>query len=443
MAEKLNLIYQGRNLVNGIITGKEAEDSLFDTLKDDSLDSAEEYPEVVTQELIDGLAAQLFESSNAKKGDKVILVGVKGNIRILESIANLCIENDVDFELDIEDKQNTANMLKGLDDEGIGKLADAKNSLYKDHTTKIEVRSSYTPDDDVKENWTKYSNAVSESAGKFGKDNHHYVITLIPTPEDAKADGMPYDEYMKLFFEACDQPWKEIKIAQAKLKKLFDEGKEVHIEDDRGTNLDFSIEEMTFANSVTLKNVPGSEIFSSPVLESVQGTLVADGKFHFRGFDIENIRLEFTDGKITEAIADKGQEGLNTILDTDDGARFIGEFAMGTNPHLRRQFVNVLLAEKVGGSFHFTPGNAYPYTKYDEDTVNVNNGNTSKIHCDITTMLRGRGGKIFLDGKLIQDDGKWLVDGVEVLEKGWGAMKEDEQPDWWKEGYPNGYEEAA
>ncbi len=136
---------------------------------------------------------------------------------------------------------------------------------------------------------------------------------------------------------------------------------------------------------------------------------------------VEDFYFKVENGKIVEATAKKGENDLIDYLNTDEGARYFGEIAFGTNPGLRQRVFNPLLNEKIGGSFHITPGNAYN-DRLDEEgnPVKIDNGNKSKIHWDITIPMLPQygGGEVIVDGKTIQKNGKWLVKGAEILNKG-------------------------
>jgi len=272
-------------------------------------------------------------------------------------------------------------------------------------------------------------------------------LTIIPSREDAQLDGIEYEDYLRLFFEACDQPWEEIKVAQTKLIEKFNKAKEVKITNDDGTDLIMSIKDMTFFNSTTSANIPGSEIFSAPIKDSVNGKLVAKGKFKEGSYGvIEDIELEFRGGKVVDFNARVGKDILETILDLDkdngEGSRFIGELGIGTNPHLTQHLINGLLVEKIAGSFHLALGNSLHCTLGDDARLaNVNNGNVShsNVHWDITTLLRGKNGKMILDGQVIQDNGLWVDENsnpdseLAVLNYGWDAIEESKRPSWWVE----------
>ena len=179
-----------------------------------------------------------------------------------------------------------------------------------------------------------------------------------------------------------------------------------------------SIEGMTFCNSTDGINVPGSEVFSAPVMDSVNGQLFAQGKHIYDGHLMRDVYLRFEHGKVVEAHAAEDNEGLQQILSQGIGARFMGEVALGTNPELSGpSYTNGLLNEKIAGSFHVAIGKCYEYKIYEGIPVNVNNGNISDRttnHWDIAVSMK-RNGKVVVDGEVIQQDGKFLDQDLTIL----------------------------
>jgi aminopeptidase len=258
--------------------------------------------------------------------------------------------------------------------------------------------------------------------------NHtRWVLIYWPTPEEAAIEGLTYDEYVELFLRACHQPWPAIQEAQARLIETLNAGALLEIEarptdpdPARRTRLTMDIGPMRFVNSTIYRNFPGAEVFASPVRDSVEGQLYAEGLYSYDGRNFEDIFLRVEKGRIVEARARCGESELIELLDADEGARYFGELAFGTNPGLRRRVLNGLLNEKVGGSFHITPGRAYTYTEYEGQPVRVDNGNRSQIHWDIAVPMLPEygGGRVRLDGRDLQVDGRWLDPALAVLNGG-------------------------
>ena len=258
--------------------------------------------------------------------------------------------------------------------------------------------------------------------------NHtRWVLTYWPTPREAEVEGMAYDEWVELYLQACDQPWREIGQAQAHLVEMLNAAETLELianpndpDPARRTHLTMGIGPMRFVNSTIDRNFPGAEVFASPVRDSVEGQLFAAGIYEYDGRRIEDMRFRVERGRIVEAAARVGERELNQVLDTDEGARYFGEVALGGNPGLRRRVKNGLLNEKVAGSFHITPGRAYAMTEYEGQQVVVDNGNRSSIHWDITVPMLPAygGGSVRLDGEEIQRDGRFLDPALDVLNGG-------------------------
>jgi len=224
-----------------------------------------------------------------------------------------------------------------------------------------------------------------------------WVVTRYPTHAAAQEAGMSLDEYEDYLFSACCIDWKAESKKQDKLKNLMDRTKSVRIVAP-DTDLRFSIEGLPGIKCDGRLNMPDGEVFSAPVKNSVQGHIAYNCPSIYQGKEYNGVRFEFKDGRIIKAGAEAGMsESLNKILDTDEGARYVGEFAIGVNPGIRKPMRNILFDEKIFGSIHFTPGQAY-----DE----CDNGNRSAVHWDLVRILTD--GEIWFDDVLIQKNGYFV-----------------------------------
>lgn len=224
-----------------------------------------------------------------------------------------------------------------------------------------------------------------------------WVVTRYPTHAAAQEARMSLDEYEDYLFSACCIDWRAESKKQDKLKKLMDKTRAVRIVAP-DTDLSFSIDGLPGIKCDGRLNMPDGEVFSAPVRDSVQGHITYNCPSIYQGKEFNGVRFEFKDGKIVKASAEAGMSGaLNKILDTDEGARYIGEFSLGINPGIRRPMRNILFDEKIFGSIHFTPGQAY-----DE----CDNGNRSAVHWDLVRILAD--GEIWFDGVLIQKQGVFV-----------------------------------
>jgi aminopeptidase len=227
--------------------------------------------------------------------------------------------------------------------------------------------------------------------------NTRWVVTRYPTHGGAQDARMSLEEYEDHVFSACCIDWAAESRKQQKLKRLMDRTDRVRIIAS-DTDLSFSIAGFKGIKCDGRFNLPDGEVFTAPVKQSVEGYITYNCPTIYQGQEFLSIRLEFSQGRIVGATSAGRDRALNRILDTDEGARYIGEFAIGVNPGIRQPVRNILFDEKIFGSIHFTPGQCY-----DE----CDNGNRSAVHWDLVKMLQGDG-QIWFDDNLIQKDGLFV-----------------------------------
>ncbi len=230
-------------------------------------------------------------------------------------------------------------------------------------------------------------------------DKTKWVVMRYPSPAFAQAAGMSTQAFEDFYFDVCTLDYAKMFRAQQPLHKRMAAADNVRLTG-AGTDLTFSIKGIGAEICSGEKNIPDGECYSCPVRDSVNGVIHYNTPTLYQGKRFEDIRLEFKDGKIINATGSDTAR-LNAILDTDAGARFVGEFAIGFNPHITRPMLDVLFDEKIAGSFHFTPGQAYE---------GVGNGNKSAVHWDMVFIQTPEygGGDIWFDGELIRKDGLFV-----------------------------------
>lgn len=238
-------------------------------------------------------------------------------------------------------------------------------------------------------------------------NNTKWVIMRYPTPANAQAARMSFDAYEDMVFQATGFEYSKMTAAMLVLKEYMERTDKVRITG-KGTDLTFSIKDIPAIVCDGKVNLPDGEVFTAPVKDSVNGTVQYNTTSLYNGVLYENVCFTFKDGKIIEAHADQGEEHLEVILNTDEGARYIGEFAIGVNPMVAYPVGDILFDEKIHGSFHFTPGNAY------EDAFN---GNESAVHWDLVCIQREEygGGQIYFDDVLIREHGRFVIPELECL----------------------------
>jgi len=226
-----------------------------------------------------------------------------------------------------------------------------------------------------------------------------WVVLRWPTPSMAQLAGMSTEAFEDFFFKVCTLDYNRLQPGMKALKALMEKTNQVQIKGP-GTDLRFSIKGIPAIICGGDRNIPDGEVFTSPVKESVQGHVTFNAPSIYQSTPFDNIRLDFRDGKIVEGTSNQ-PEKLNAVLDSDAGARYIGEFSLGCNPHIMHPMRDILFDEKIAGSFHFTPGQAYQ---------EADNGNRSQVHWDMVSIQRKDygGGKVYFDGELVRRNGEFL-----------------------------------
>ncbi len=232
-----------------------------------------------------------------------------------------------------------------------------------------------------------------------------WSLTLYPTDAYAQDAGMSLDEFTEFVYEACflneEDPvarWQALAAEQQRLVDWLKGKEEVQIKAE-GTDIRLSIKDRLFINGDGRKNFPDGEFFTGPVEDSVNGQIRFTIPAMFQGRPVEGVRLCFENGQVVEARADVGQELLEKMLEIDEGARRLGEFAFGNNFGIRQGIKNILFDEKIGGTIHMALGGSYPDT---------GGKNRSALHWDMICDLRN-GGEVWVDGQLFCKDGRFVV----------------------------------
>lgn len=233
-----------------------------------------------------------------------------------------------------------------------------------------------------------------------------WVVLRWPTPSMAQQAGMSTEKFEDFYFKVCTLDYGRMVPGMKALADLMKATDRVHLKGP-GTDLRFSIKGIGAQPCGGLRNIPDGEVFSCPVKDSVEGYVQYNAPTVYLGQSHDNIRLAFKQGRIVEATSTNTKR-LNEILDSDPGARYIGEFALGFNPHILAPMRDILFDEKIAGSFHFTPGQAY------ED---CGNGNKSQVHWDMVCIQRPEygGGEVWFDDNLIRKDGLFVPKSLHKL----------------------------
>ena len=236
-----------------------------------------------------------------------------------------------------------------------------------------------------------------------------WVVLRFPTDSFAQAADMPTDEFTDFYFDVCTADYAAMAEAQKPLVERMERAEHVRVTGP-GTELEFSIAGIPVIPCSGERNIPDGEVFTAPVRDSIQGTIRFNTPSRYQGVVHSDIRFTFKDGKIVDAES-TDTERLAALLDSDEGARYCGEWSLGTNNRVRHPMLDTLFDEKIGGSMHLTPGNAYE---------EADNGNRSRIHWDLVLIQRPDygGGELYFDGELVRKDGRFVPDDLQGLNEG-------------------------
>ena len=236
-----------------------------------------------------------------------------------------------------------------------------------------------------------------------------WVVLRYPTPSMAQAADMSSEAFEDFYFRVCTADYQQMAVDQQPLVTRMQAADKVRITGP-GTDLTFSIKDIPARPCHGQRNIPDGEVFTAPVRESINGVIRYNTPSRYQGTVFHDIEFTFEGGKIVKATA-SDTEKINQILDADEGARYVGEWAIGCNNHVRHPMLDTLFDEKIGGSLHLTPGQAYE---------EADNGNRSVVHWDLVLIQRADygGGEIYFDDQLIRKDGRFLPDDLQGLNVG-------------------------
>jgi len=349
------------------------------------------------------LARQLLDYSVKLKKGEILYLEIKGKETLelgKEIIKYVTKKGAVPFWF-YNDESLSRQWIGQAKDEQFKKQAKLHLQLMKQADAYIGLRGSDNPFDlaDISQKQIDKNNSL------FYKPVHleervkrtKWVVLRFPNNAMAQLAETSQESFEKFYYEVCCADYAKMSRAMNPLVKLMNKTDKVHITGP-GTDLTFSIKNIPIVKCDGTRNIPDGEDYTAPVKNSVNGTIRFNTPSLYQGAVYNDIQFTFEKGKIVKATCSGDSKKLNKILDTDKGARYIGEFALGVNPFIRHPMKDTLFDEKIAGSFHFTPGQCY-----DE----APNGNDSAIHWDLVMIQRKDygGGDIYFDDKLIRKDG--------------------------------------
>jgi aminopeptidase len=347
-------------------------------------------------------------STKLRQGDKVLLEGFDIPAEMMIALIRAVRALGAVPLVQLHQGRVTREMARGAEEAQYELIAKGELARMKQMDAYIAVRGG----DNISEMADVPSDRIQLVSKKLKPALDHRVkqtrwcILRWPSPSMAQQAAMSTEQFENFFFDVCTLDYSKMQPGMKALKELMESSDLVEIKGP-GTDLRFSIKGIPAISCGGTHNIPDGEVFTAPVKNSVQGVLSYNAPSIYQGTAFDSLRLEFKDGKAVNATANNTQR-LNHILDSDAGARYIGEFALGFNPHILHPMRDVLFDEKIAGSFHFTPGQCYEQ---------ADNGNKSQVHWDMVCVQREDygGGTIHFDGKLIRENGRFVPKALQAL----------------------------
>jgi aminopeptidase len=347
-------------------------------------------------------------STQVKKGDRVLLdmIDVPDEFSI-ELMRAIRAGGGTPF-IEVRHTRITREILRETNGKHAALLRDLELFRMKKVQAYIAIRGSdnMSENSDVPGDRLALYSRVTRPVLDYRVNKTRWCVLRWPTPSMAQAAGMSTEAFEDLYFDVCTMDYAKMARAMVPLERRMKRTDRVRLTAP-GTDLTFSIKGIGAKMCRGDRNVPDGEVFSCPVKNSVNGVIQFNTPTLYAGTKFENVRLEFKDGQVINAMANNSRR-LNEILDTDAGARYAGEFSLGFNPWILNPMCDILFDEKIAGSLHFTPGQAYE---------ECDNGNRSAVHWDMVLIQRPEwgGGEVWFDGKLIRKNGLFVPKDLKPL----------------------------
>jgi aminopeptidase len=347
-------------------------------------------------------------STHLKKGERVLIDAFDIPPEMTVALARAAMRLKALPYVQIHQAQVTRALALGAVEEQLDVSSAIELARMKKMDAYIAVRggANITEQSDVPPGQSKLVARKMKPVLDWRVKKTKWCVLRWPSSSMAQLAGMSTEAFENFYFDVCTLDYAKMVPGMKALKTLMDRTDRVHIEGP-GTDLRFSIKDIPAVTCGGSHNIPDGEVFTAPVKASVEGHITFNAPSIYQGTAFDNVRLEFKAGRIVNATANN-TEKLNAILNSDAGARYIGEFAIAFNPHILSPMRDILFDEKISGSFHFTPGQCYEQTE---------NGNRSQVHWDLVNIQRADwgGGTIRFDGKVIREDGLFVPKSLQAL----------------------------
>ncbi|MDO4572515.1 MAG: aminopeptidase [Clostridia bacterium] len=349
-------------------------------------------------------------SCRLQKGENILIESIGGNEDLCRALIKAAYAAGGKPFLWTGDKALERELLLGASPEQLKTRAEADALLMSRMQAYIGVRgganASETADvpGEKTNDYAKYYWAPVHGQIRIPKTK--WVVLRYPSPGMAQMADMSTEAFEDYYFQVCNLNYARMDRAMDPLKALMERTDRVRLVGP-GTDLSFSIRGLPAVKCAGHMNIPDGEIYTAPLRESVNGTIAYNTPSLENGFTFTNIRFRFENGRIVEAHANDDRR-INELLDLDEGARYVGEFAIGVNPYITWPMKDTLFDEKIAGSIHFTPGSSYD---------DCDNGNKSALHWDLVLIQTPEygGGEMYFDDVLVRKDGRFVLPELDCL----------------------------
>ncbi len=366
---------------------------------------------MLIDERIKLLAKNLINfSCELKKGENILIEATGTDYQLVNALVEEARKVGAYPFVELYDNRVQRQLLMGMDGEFADRMRDFACYRMDKMQAYIGIRggeNAYELSDVPEDKRNAYNIRYSHPVHHERRVAHtKWCVLRYPTQGMSQMSAMSTEAFEDLYFNVCNLDYSKMERAMTPLVQLINKTDKVRIVSP-DTELSFSIKGIGGVKCAGRRNIPDGEVYTAPVKDSVNGVITYNTPSVSNGIKFDNIRLEFKDGKIVNATSNKS-EAINKIFDTDEGARYVGEFALGVNPYITQAMGDILFDEKISGSIHFTPGACY------DDAYN---GNNSAIHWDLVLVQTKEmgGGEIYFDDKLIRKDGLFVLDELKCL----------------------------
>lgn len=348
-------------------------------------------------------------SVKVNEGENVLLDMCEVPTEMTEALIEEVAARKGNAFVNLSNPRISRKLAMNVSDKRLQIAADLELARIKKMNAYIAIRGSnniFESGDVPQENVSKIG-AAMRVALNWRVDKTKWVVLRWPTPAMAQQAGMSTEAFEDFYFNVCTFDYSKLAGPMEVLRDLMNKTDKVRILGN-GSDLSFSIKSIPAISCAGEMNIPDGEVFTAPVKNSVNGVIKYTAPTVYNGISFDGIELEFKDGKVVKANASLNAEKLRNILASDEGASYVGEFAIGVNPLINRPMRDILFDEKIAGSFHFTPGQAY---------AEADNTNRSKIHWDMVCIQTPEygGGEIYFDGVKIRENGLFTIPELEPL----------------------------